>query len=356
MSYYKNLVEKEFSNYISVKRMEAKKSGVAVDKEFDTLKEYLLRSAKRFRPIAVIMGFKAVGGKPEKNILLPSLSVECLHNASLVADDIIDEDSFRRGGPASHTVLRNWFLKLHGSKPYKGTIFSDTSVRFGTSMSVLGSYILVSFANSAIIESKFKPELKIQALDVLEKSFRALNVGEIQDMVFEYLENVSEKEYLDMVEKKTAVLLSASFQIGAILGEGTESQINALKEFSLKSASAFQIQDDLLDLTKAKGHDIGSDIKTGKKTLLVIKALELSEGKNKELLRKTIGNHKASDFDLQKVINLMQELGVLDYVKNLAEKKILESKKALTKAKPAFKEPYFSYLNDFADLMLERKK
>ena len=155
-----------------------------------------------------------------------------------------------------------------------------------------------------------------------------------------------------MVEQKTAYLFTASLQIGAVLANATEEQYNALTKYGLNMGKSFQIQDDIMDvfIPEGKGNTPGSDIREGKTTLLIIKALENASEEQKKVLDSVVGKKDAMEEEIKEVTDIIKQTGALDYAKETALTKIQESKEALRKGKINS-----GYLDSLADFMLSRE-
>ena len=227
---------------------------------------YILNSGgKRLRPLLVLLSAKAVGGKFE-NAYNAAAAVEMLHNFTLVHDDIMDNANKRRGR-----------LTLH--KKYD----HNTAILTGDSLLSIAYEYLIKDCNGSTkqVISSFTHGL----IEVCE--------GQSLDTDFELRKNVSLSEYLLMIKKKTAAMAEMCCKIGALLGGGTAAQVNALGNYGLNLGIAFQIQDDLLDISadeKKFGKSLGGDLVEGKKTFLFLEALEKSRGEDRKKLLKVIEN------------------------------------------------------------------
>lgn len=252
-------------------------------------------SGKRIRPLLVLFACKAVSGKFDK-AYNAAVSVELLHNFTLVHDDIMDNADKRRGRATLH--------KMHDI---------NTAILVGDSLlSIAYEYLLKDVKNSDVeVVSIFTQAL----IDVCE--------GQSLDKDFELRKVVSLNEYLKMISLKTAALARMCCKIGAMLGGGDALQINALAEYGQNIGIAFQIQDDLLDITGKEekfGKSIGGDLVEGKKTYLFLKALEKAKGKEKKLLQKIISNKGIASGDINLYKNLYGRLGVIDDASNAVER------------------------------------
>ncbi|MFH1055999.1 MAG: polyprenyl synthetase family protein [Candidatus Altiarchaeota archaeon] len=266
---------------------------------------------KRIRPCLTILACEAVGGDTRK-VLPAAAAVELLHTFTLVHDDIMDHDYQRRGRPTVHAI---WGEEM-------GIIVGDT---------------LYSGAFKALVDVRGKgvsDKLVLDAVNVLVKANGELQHGQIMDMLFEKMESVSEEEYMDMIQKKTGSLIEASVEIGGIIGGGSAKELKALTTFGANSGVAFQIKDDVLDLTadrKDFGKPIGSDIRSGKKTLIIVHAMEHAGERDIKSILRVLGREEASEKEVSQVIGKLKELGSIDYADQKVADLIAEGKKALNR-------------------------
>jgi len=289
-------------NYISLYETERKKinkilSTALKKRKPESLYEpgsYILNSGgKRLRPLLVLLSVKAVGGK-FTYAYNAAAAVEMLHNFTLVHDDIMDNADKRRGR-----------LTLHKKFDHNTAILAGDSL-----LSIAYEYLLKDCnGNSKKVINAFTHGL----IEVCE--------GQSLDTDFEQRENVSISEYLLMIKKKTAAMAEMCCKIGALLGGGSKSQVNALGNYGMNLGIAFQIQDDLLDISADErkfGKTIGGDLVEGKKTFLFLEALEKSKGEHRKKLLKVIERKGIRRDQVKTYKMIYEELGVL----NDARKKI----------------------------------
>lgn len=272
---------------------------------------YILESSgKRLRPLLVLLSAKAVGGNYRK-FYNAALSVEMLHNFTLVHDDIMDNADLRRGK-----------LTLHK--------------KFNLNTAILTGDILAAVAYEFLLKDS-----KVNAKEALESFTRGLVEvceGQSLDTEFETRKTVSLPEYIVMIEKKTAALARTCCELGAYLADGNKQDIKALSNYGKYLGIAFQIQDDLLDITADKaefGKRIGGDLLEGKKTFLFIKAMEKAKGKDKADFNKVIANKGIKENEIQKYKTLYEKLGVIDdarlAIKNYTKKALISIDKLSNK-------------------------
>ncbi len=205
---------------------------------------------KRLRPTLVLMGCDIFEGDYKK-ALNAALAIEIFHNFSLVHDDIMDDAPLRRG---KQTVHEKWDI--------------NTGILSGDAM-LIYAYKLFENYDGEVFKDLAKLFSKT-ALEVCE--------GQQYDVDFETRDDVTQAEYLKMIEYKTAVLVAAALKMGGIVAGASENEQDHIYEFGRNLGIAFQLQDDYLDAfgdPKTFGKQVGGDIIENKKTFLYLKALEL---------------------------------------------------------------------------------
>lgn len=232
---------------------------------------YTLESGgKRIRPALVLMGCELFGGSKE-DALPAALAIEVFHNFTLLHDDIMDHAETRRN---RLTVHKKWD--------------ANTAILSGDAM-MIKSYQFLEKTPVKYWTNIF-PIFTRTALEVCE--------GQQYDMNFESCEEVALDEYFNMIRLKTAVLLGAALQIGAILGGASDEDAVNLYEFGIAMGIAFQLRDDYLDTygdATTFGKRIGGDIVCGKKTFLLINALAKSDSKKRHRLKAILNDTTISE-------------------------------------------------------------
>jgi len=248
---------------------------------------------KRLRPFIALESCKLVGGDAEKALPIAA-AVELIHNFTLVHDDIMDMDHMRRGVPTVHVI-------------------------YGIPLAINAGDLLFVKAYEAALRSYSKdiPLRKIlRALEVLTETTIAICEGQAMDMAFEKRDDVSEEEYMEMIEKKTAALLVASAEAGAIVGSGSVRDVRRLGRAMRASGLAFQIVDDVLGVTadeKVLGKPVGNDIREGKRTLIVLHSLKHAGKRQRETLLKALWNKDATPEEIENAIETLKSTGSIDY-------------------------------------------
>jgi geranylgeranyl diphosphate synthase type I len=265
---------------------------------------------KRLRPCLLLISCEAVGGKA-KDAIEAAVALELLHNFTLIHDDIMDHDEFRRNVKTVHVLWGEPMAIIAGD-----ALFAKVFEALSTNVKRLG----LSGAVAAEIFDK-----------VSRASFEVCQ-GQAEDMLLARRKSATEEEYLRMVGRKTGALMRASTEVGVILGRGTPRQVRALGLYGRFLGMAFQLRDDVLGISgesRKFGKPIGSDIREGKCTLVVVKALSTVRGKDRKTLLKILGNPDASEKQIEWEIGILKESGAVDYASKKAEELSLRAKSGL---------------------------
>jgi len=295
---------------------------------YDPASYILESSGKRLRPLLVLLSANAVGGNYKK-FYNAALSVEMLHNFTLVHDDIMDNADLRRGN-----------LTLHK--------------KYNLNTAILTGDILAAVAYEFLLKD-CKVNAK-QALDSFTKGLVEVCEGQSLDTEFETRKNVSLPEYINMIEKKTAALARMCCELGGYLANGKQNDIKALSNYGKYLGIAFQIQDDLLDIIADKfefGKRIGGDLMEGKKTFLFIEALEKAKGKDKTDLLKVITNKGIKENQIDYYKKIYEKLGVIEDAKTAIRKYTNKALASINKLSNKSEIEIFHWL---ADSLIKRNK
>jgi geranylgeranyl diphosphate synthase, type II len=297
---------------------------------YDPVFYTLEHGGKRIRPILVLMGLNLFKDNIDKGIAC-ALAVEIFHNFTLLHDDIMDNSSQRRNQP---TVHKKWGV--------------NTAILSGDAMMIL-AYNFLGQSHSKYLSSLMRVFNKA-ALEVCE--------GQQFDINFEHRSLVSEEDYLQMIRLKTSVLFASAVQLGAVLGGADENDQTNLYRFGLNLGLAFQLQDDYLDTfgdQSVFGKQIGNDILTNKKTFLLVKAMELAKGEEKEKLLKLIKQaHIDKNEKIRQVIEIYEHLSIGKLTQKMIKLFHQNSLKDLTRVK--VKDERKSPLIELAEGLITRDK
>ena len=264
---------------------------------------YIMRSGgKRLRPLLTVLAARLLNYQGDDQYGL-SIVFEYLHAATLLHDDVVDHAELRRGRPSANTLWGNAAVVL------------------------VGDFLLAT----SFFLSVTSGNLKI--LRILSETTTSMAEGEVLQLINSDNLEISEEEYIEVIRRKTAILISAACQIGAILGQADEEQEEAMRSFGLNLGIAFQLRDDFLDYTGSAeefGKPVGKDLQEGKITLPLIHALQSSnDGDRQRLVELIISDHNYEQIftEVKKIIQAYQGL---DYTDKLAIHYITEAKSALS--------------------------
>jgi geranylgeranyl diphosphate synthase type I len=278
----------------------------------------LAAGGKRLRPAVVMLAADTIKRGSSQDIIQAALALELTHTFTLIHDDIMDDDTLRRGVQTVHT---KWDMPT----------------------GILAGDVLYARAFEFICLSKAHDHAKVRAVSMLARACADICEGQHMDMSFAHRNDVDEYEYLEMVKKKTGVLYAAAAGIGAILAGSTAHQAKALYLFGLNTGIAFQIQDDLIDLltpAEKSGKDRASDLREGKQTLIMIKARQ--KGVDLKKYRRDL-----TDADIDAAIKELTDAGVIDEVKKVATDLVAESNKHLSLLPPSKERELLMEMGEF---------
>ena len=348
--YLKDYVKKVgpiLQDFFSKKITEARKiSPICVD----MLKKYqkYMEGGKKARGGLVVLGYKCAGGKDERAIIEVSIAVEIVHSFLLMHDDVMDQDVVRRGRPAMHRQ----YAQLHRKRYKKGD-----PEHYGLSMAIDVGDTGPFLAYEILVKSSFSKKRILEAISHLNGVYLDTAYGQALDVTLEHCEKVSPGEVLLIFRLKTArYSVSGPSQLGAILAGASPDYLNLLEKYGEPVGIAFQIQDDILGTfgnEKTLGKAVDRDIKEGKNTLLIVKALEWANRKQRKFLKEHYGKEDLSQSEAEKIKKIIRDTGALEYSNKVGWQLIEKGKKYIGKIT---KDPYYQrLLASFADFVMERK-
>lgn len=288
-------------------------------------KHLFLGGGKRIRPFLSILCSKIFGYNGEKASIL-ACSVESIHTASLLHDDVVDGASIRRGRPSAHFLWGNQVVILVGDFLYSNAL---------------------RLANS----------LKNQKImDALSNATSRMSEGELIQLNKKGNPDITKEDYMEIIKGKTAILMSAACKGGAVIGNATQEEEDALTAFGLKLGMAFQITDDVLDYMaeeKILGKSLGKDLEEGKITLPMIYLLRNTTTHEAEKVKAIIGAEQISKSDLTYILDLLKKYRSIEQSFEKANSILQEAKAELDIFKDSVEK---SALLTISDYSLRREK
>ena len=239
---------------------------------------------KRLRPMLTLAAARLCGYSGERQIGLAA-SVEFIHTATLLHDDVVDESDLRRGLDTANAV---W-----GNKP-----------------SVLVGDFLFSRAFQLMVDDG-----SLEVLKILSNASAVIAEGEVRQLMTSNDTATSEEDYLEVIRSKTAALFAAACRIGAVVAERPLSEAEALGRYGRSLGIAFQLVDDVLDYSARQaelGKTVGDDFREGKVTLPMVLAYEAATDEEQVFWRRCVEDLDQKDGDLEEAIALMQRYGTLE--------------------------------------------
>jgi octaprenyl-diphosphate synthase len=240
---------------------------------------------KRFRPLLLLISSGICGYCGDQRFPMAA-AMEFIHTATLLHDDVIDQATIRRGKTSANNV-------------------------FGNAVSVLVGDFLCFKSFRLLTETG-----NLDILQLISRIAYIMSEGEVFQLIKRGDINLTEEEYLTIIEKKTAVLISAACATGAILGSASPEKIDALSQFGKNIGMAFQITDDTLDYTGKEqefGKSIGKDLEEGKITLPLIFAIKQSTEEEKDKIKEIIIGKKGSQKVAREILRLIKKYNGIDY-------------------------------------------
>ena len=311
--------------------LEALNKGIA-----EPIWEILDRGGKRWRPALFLLVYEALG-KSSKECLDFAIIPEVIHNGTLIIDDIEDSSELRRGKPCTYRVFG-----------------MDIAVNAGNTMYYLP--LLPMIEN----KMQFPAETVRDVYEVYVQEMINLSLGQAMDITWHRgianADNLEEEDYLQMCAYKTGTLARMAAKISAVLAGANKNLVEKLGRFAESIGVAFQMQDDVLDLTGKKFAEkkggVGQDITEGKRTLIVTHTLKNASSAERKRLIQILNMHTSNQAIRQEAIDLMQKYDAITHVKRIAIRIVEESWKEVDKLLPASEAK--EELKEFAEFLIKR--
>lgn len=322
----------------------------------DHTAEHDLRPAKRARGVFIYFGhklFDSVRGYknlPEKDIFHAAMSIELVHTGLLMIDDKMDQDDTRRGLPTTH----KFFEKYH-----KDNLNQGDPEFYGDNMAVNLGVTSVSLGYRILAETKADPATVNKALITMFDGIIKTTYGQAYDLTLEALGVGSESDIAALHHAKTGIYTyELPIQVGAMLAGAKSADLKLISKYAIPGGIAFQFQDDILGLfgnPQKTGKPAHSDLRQGKTTLLIAKALELGNKEQIKRLRTLWGKENITDAEADEARKIVVDTGSLDYSKNVSINYALKAQKATHEMrKRGWNKEAVDYLYGIAKYMAER--
>ena len=288
--------------------------------------EYVISSGgKRIRPMLLILSAYLCGYRGSRHVQIASV-IEFIHTATLLHDDVVDNANLRRGLASANTLWGN-----------------EASVLVGDFLYCKSFALMVADGD-------------LNILKLLAKATTVLAEGEVLQLIYTRNTDITGEQYIDVVKCKTAILLSAACQAGAILGATSAEHEAAMREFGMELGIAFQMVDDSLDYSASEeqfGKSIGHDLEEGKITLPLIHTMKKCTDEERRQIADIVKKELIDKDDFKTVFALVGKYGGIDHTLAMARQYSERSKKCLDIFENS---PYKAALLELADFIVTRAK
>lgn len=299
--------------------------------------DFLERGGKRWRPALFLLIIEALG-KDSEEFLDFAIIPEVIHNGTIMVDDVEDDSTLRRGRPCTHRIFG-----------------IDIAINTGNAMYFLPLLTLIKN------KDWLPPKTFNKLYEIYTKEMINISLGQATDIAWHRglanADQINEPQYLQMCAYKTGTLARMAAKMAAVLANADENVVQKIGDFAESIGVAFQIQDDILDVTseefarKKGGH--GQDITEGKRTLMVIRTLEKASPVDGERLKEILQMHTSNQRLRNEAISIMQQYGAIEYAKQLARNLVQQSWKEVDLVLPPSDSK--EKLRAFAEYLVERK-
>lgn len=281
----------------------------------------LSAGGKRLRPAMVALSTRAVAAEPDmERVETVGASVELVHMATLVHDDVVDNTATRRGKPTANAV-------------------------FGNGVAILtGDFLLARAMRLLAVDGDLRIIRTVSDITI------AMSEGEVMEIIATGDPKITPDHYFEILRKKTAVFVEGCCRCGAILGGATADQETALAQYGYRLGMAFQIADDLLDYTGdpvVTGKPVGSDLRDGRATLPFLLALGEARAADRDVLLAAFGNAALTDEAVSKAVHVLDRYGVFDRSRAAAREHVELADAALKHLPCSPARECFSALTDY---------
>ncbi len=287
----------------------------------------LVAGGKRLRPAFCIWSYLGSGGEDLESGLRAAASLELLQACALVHDDVMDDSDTRRGRPAAHRR----FATLH-----RGSGWLGDAQRFGDGSAILLGDLCLSWADELMYRSGFGPAALARAKPVYDRMRTELMAGQYLDLLEQARGGGSIERAMLVVRYKSAkYTIERPLHLGAALAGADRAHLDALSGYGLPLGEAFQLRDDVLGVfgdPEETGKPAGDDLREGKRTLLVVTAMDRATPEQAAHLREGLGDPHLGPAAIDEMRAIIENTGAVDEVESVIERRTAEAIAALAGA------------------------
>lgn len=339
---YKEEAERELKLFFESKLNS--KDDAVVRPIVEMIRDFTISGGKRIRPI-LVMSAHDLFAEHNRNIAKAAASFEISQSYFLIQDDVMDQSSMRRGKSSFHIDAWRRFFN------------NDPELRrIADNISIIAGDMAESYSHQVLLESDFPAERLLEANSELSKVFETTGEGQLVDVMSPFMEEFTATDLMRLHMWKTSnYTVAGPLRMGTILSGNTD-YMNEINSFGSLVGVAFQIQDDILGLfgdEKTVGKSAKSDVNEGKRTLLMLKALENGSTDERKFIFDVLRSGNVSDQEFLRVRKIVEETGSLDFSVRISSMLVDRGKKYLEKINGDSK--ILDFLNWVADYLIKRK-
>ena len=307
-------VEKALTDFLVAQRDLVATDDPGVRAAFDELERVIASGGKRLRPVFCCLGHLAAGGQVEDELIRAAAALELLHTFALVHDDVMDRSAVRRGESTTWT---------HLAEEHRRFAFRGDPEGYGISAAVLVGDLAMTLADRVFLESGFPPERLLPGFARYGRMRTDMVAGQFLDVVAANRGEVQEEEARRIaVLKSGAYTVEGPLHIGAILAGAPDRLLASLSAYGVALGEAFQLRDDILGAfgdPSVTGKDRDSDLREGKRTVLVAKAIAAASSAERLFLDERLGRPDLSDQEVERIRRIIRGSGALEGTEVLIE-------------------------------------
>jgi len=316
LDYYGGLIDEEVKKFLAEAKNAAKAYHPFIEKVYSNIEEFVLRKGKKLASCSTLLAYEGYAGEIGNRILKACVSIELYRHCILVHDDLVDEDTQRRGGKTFHRLIAENY---------------DARLGYGTGVFV--GDLMYALTLQAMLNSGFSQEKLNRVMLLFSEGYRNVNESQMLDLLFEYKEPDVDEWYV-MASKRAASLFETTLLVGGILGNAPERDLQILREAGMHMGYSFDIQDDIIDTfasLEQYGKPPGEDMSLGKKPLHIIYAFELADRGGLDTLTNFMSKERINSDDLELVKAVVRESGALEVAKEKSKEHAEKAKALIAK-------------------------
>lgn len=350
---FKFQIDRELESFLSKELENSRINNEPMEKMevINFLNQFILSGGKRLRPFLFYYSYQQVGDGvySEQEILQVSMALEFLHTYFLIHDDIIDQD-----------FLRHNVLTVHRSyiQEYQDRVTESNLGHFGNSMAMLSGDLAASWMHKVLLYSNLNSDTKIAALKMMEQINSDTVLGEMIDQTVSVKRCFSELDVLTVYDYKTArYTIAGPLLLMAVIANKTAEEMHFIRQLATPLGIAYQLQDDIIGLFGTQeqiGKPVGSDIREGKKTVLMSYVMQNSGAKDRDLIVSKLGKTDLSLEEIETVKQAVINSGALAYTENKINDLIADFYQIISQ-KNQFGALY-DFMGVFCEALLKRKR